>query len=310
MEEMASYWTYQECIDELKQKLIYTTFELEALKKKNEDYVKQLMQLLNMTLQERDEARDQLNKLLNKLMIPSAMPSTEILPAIPQIAGHNPRVKATRANSSLIESRNFSDQTCSYHSQNSSPAESFFDAATSPDLSKINSHYIGDLSSNMAFMNQHQFVQDYSVPTGVVKIDQASLVINNLVKDKALPHKGNLLQSVLKAGPLLQTLLVAGPLPKWQNPPPLQSVHIPPPPIKGFDPRNVGVEACESSGHDPLLMNLKSYSEISCGTSQMISTSVMSFRAGVPNACAGNGKFMTSAGKDEHFVAGKRQRFH
>lgn len=294
-------------IDELKEKLIYTTFELDEEKKKSKDYVNQLMELLKMAIQERDEARDQLNELLNKLMIPSAIPSTEILP---NISPGNPLVKPTGANWSIIESRNFSDQLCSFNSQSSSPTESFFDAMTSPDLSIFNSHQIGGSTNNMAFMNQQPFVQDYNVPTGVPKVDQASMIIDNLVKDKPLPQKGNLLHYVLEAGKLLQTLLVAGPLPRWRNPPPLQSSHIPPPTIKGCNTKFVSIESCENSSHDPLLMNLKSHAEISHGTSQMISTSVMSFRTEVPSACARNGSFVTSAGEVNSFAAGKRQRYH
>ncbi|KAL4335981.1 hypothetical protein GQ457_07G033760 [Hibiscus cannabinus] len=50
-----------------------------------------------------------------------------------------------------------------------------------------------------------------------------------LVPDKPLPEKGQLLQAVMKAGPLLQTLLLAGPLPQWRHPPPpLESFEIPP----------------------------------------------------------------------------------
>lgn len=296
--------------DELKQKLIYTTFELNEEKRKSKDHAKQLMQFLKMAIQERDEARDQLNKLLNKLMIPSAIPRTEMLSTIPQLSPKIPLLKPTRANSSILESRNFSDQLCSFHSQSSSPTESFFDSVTSPDLSKINNHHISDSTNNMAFMNQQSFVQEYNVPTGVLKVDQASLIIDNLVKDKTLPQKGNLLHAVVEAGQLLQTLHAAGPLPRWRNPPPLQSFHSPPPFIKGCDIKNVGVEACENSSHDPSLMNLKSYAGISCGTSQMISKSVMSFRTGVSSACARNGSFGTSAGKVNNFVAGKRQRFH
>lgn len=293
--------------DELKQKLMYTTFELNEEKRKSKDQAKQLMQLLKMAKQERDEARAQLNKLLNML---TPIPRTEMLSTIPQLSPENPLLKPSRANSSIIESRNFSDQLCSFHSQSSSPTESFFDSVTSPDLSKINNHHVGDSSNNMAFMNQQPFIQDYNVPTEVLKVDQASLIIDNLVKDKTLPQKGNLLHAVLEAGQLLQTLHAAGPLPRWRNPPPLQSFHIPPPSIKGCDIKNVGVDACENSSHDLLLTNLKSYAGISCGTSQMISTSVMSFRTGVSSACARTGSFVTSAEKVNNFVAGKRQRFH
>lgn len=58
--------------------------------------------------------------------------------------------------------------------------------------------------------------------------------MDSLVKGRALPQKGMLLQAVLQAGPLLQTLMVAGPLPRWRNPPQMmQPFQIPPVAIKG-----------------------------------------------------------------------------
>ncbi|CAH1438979.1 unnamed protein product [Lactuca virosa] len=47
----------------------------------------------------------------------------------------------------------------------------------------------------------------------VAEIDHATLMMNSMIKRKALPQKGNLLLAVLEAGPLLQTLLLANPLP-------------------------------------------------------------------------------------------------
>ncbi|RVW56967.1 hypothetical protein CK203_070457 [Vitis vinifera] len=218
MEDMASLWNFQENIEELKQKLLYATIELESARmeaneemKKNKESIKQLLQLLKVAYQERDEARDQLQKILNKVM-PSSPP--EFLPLRPQLQPESPLIKPTKANSSITESNSLSE-TYNPQSHGSPPVDSFFDTVTSPDLSNIT---LAD-SSNMAFVNQ-PFVQEYngSVPAGLVssrtaKIDQASAVIDNLVKGKALPQKGNLLQAVMEAGPLLQTLLVAGPLP-------------------------------------------------------------------------------------------------
>ncbi|KAK1394599.1 putative TOX high mobility group box protein [Heracleum sosnowskyi] len=307
MEDMASLWNYQESIDELKQKLLYANFELEAVKSQANDNMKQLFQLLKKTMQERNEARDQLDKLVNKLISPSAKPTTEIFSAIPRISPENPLVKPTRANSSITESNSFSDQPYNYHTQNSSPVESLFDAVTSPDFSNLNNHQIVD-SSNMAFMNHEPFVQDYNVPSVVVKVDQASLIIDNLVKGKTLPQKGNLVQSVLGAGPLLQTLLVAGPLPKWKNPPPLQAFHIPPVSIKGCNVENIGLKVSESSSYPLVPMNSKSSVEMSCVTSQMIPTSVVNYGNGAPGSCAGSGRYTIAAGNVNNTC--KRQRFH
>ncbi|KAL8115697.1 uncharacterized protein LOC141667377 [Apium graveolens] len=309
MEDMASLWNYQESMDELKQKLLYASFELESVKSQASKEMKQMIQLLEKTIMERNEARDQLDKLVNKLMIPSAKPTTEILSAMPRISPENTLVKPTRANSSITESNSFSDQPYNYHTQNSSPVESLFDAVTSPDFSNLNDHQIVD-PSNMAFMNYEPLVQDYNVPSVVVKVDQGSLIIDNLVKGKTLPQKGNLVQSVLGAGPLLKTLLVAGPLPKWKNPPPLQPFHIPPVSIKGCNVENLGLRVSENSSYSLVPMNSKSSIEMSCVTSQMIPMSVANYGNGTPGSCVGSGRSTMSSGNVNNFVAGKRQRFH
>ncbi|KAL1826735.1 hypothetical protein ACET3Z_005147 [Daucus carota] len=305
MEDMVSLY-YPEIIDELKLKLQYATLELEAVRSQANEEIKQLIQLLKMTIQERNETRDQLNKLINKFMIPSAKPTTEILSTMPQISPEIPLVKSARTNSSITESNSFSDQPYNYHTQHSSPVESLFDAVTSPDLSNINNHQIVD-SSNMAYVNHEPFVQDYNVPSALVKVNQASLTIDNLVQGKPLPQKGNLVQAVLGAGPLLQTLLVAGPLPKWKNPPPLQNFHIPPVSIKGCDMENFGLKVSDSPSHVVRLLNSRSDVEMSCGTLKMIPMVNYGHRA--PSSCDGNGRSMVSAADVNSSVAGKRQRF-
>lgn len=192
-------------MDELKQKLVYTTIELESVKMeanqemiKNKENVKNLLNLLQMAYKERDEAKNQLQNVLNKLMLSSS-----------HFQAESPLVKA---NSSITESNSLSAETFNNNPQSQSHGspvvDSFFDAVSSPDLSSLN---VGD---------------SYNV-------DPSGLVIENIVKGKKLPEKGRLLQTVMEAGPLLQTLLVAGPLPRWRNPPPLQPFKIPPVLIKG-----------------------------------------------------------------------------
>ncbi|XP_057479385.1 uncharacterized protein LOC130766716 [Actinidia eriantha] len=283
MEDMASLWSYQESLDELKQKLLYNTLELESVKmeaneemRKNKEYVKQLVQLLKIACQERDEARDQLQKLLNQLM-PCTAP-TKIFTPLPQFGPKSPLIMPTKAQSSITESNSLSG-TYNHHSHGSSPVNSFFDAVSSPELSNVS---VAD-SINLGFVNQ-PLVQDYTwiLP----KIDEGCLVVDNIVEGKSLPQKGKFLQAVLETGPLLQTLLVAGPLPRWQNPPPLQTCHIPPVAIKGFDAEIV-----------PKLLSSSSLVEMSCGSSQMFSTtSMLNFASG--GACANN-----------YVPSGKRQRF-
>ncbi|XP_034687374.1 uncharacterized protein LOC117915796 isoform X1 [Vitis riparia] len=317
MEDMASLWNFQENIEELKQKLLYATIELESARmeaneemKKNKESIKQLLQLLKVAYQERDEARDQLQKILNKV-VPSSPP--EFLPLRPQLQPESPLIKPTKANSSITESNSLSE-TYNPQSHGSPPVDSFFDTVTSPDLSNIT---LAD-SSNMAFVNQ-PFVQEYngSVPAGLVssgtaKIDQASAVIDNLVKGKALPQKGNLLQAVMEAGPLLQTLLVAGPLPRWRNPPTLQPFQIPPVSIKGCDTAvNNQKTAANLSNFVQKPLNSSSYVEMSCGSSQMFSSSMLNFASGHNGSCFSTGGLLTSGVNiNNQIPTGKRQRFH
>ncbi|KAK9280187.1 hypothetical protein L1049_013874 [Liquidambar formosana] len=283
MEDIGSLWSYQEGIDELKQKLLYTTLELESVRmeaneelRKNKEDVKSLLHLLKIAYQERDEAKGQLQKLLNKVM-PSSPP--ELLTILPHMQPESPLVKPTRANSSITESNSHSD-TYNHQSHGSSPVDSFFDAVSSPEFSNMN---MAD-SSNMGFVNQ-PFVQEYngSISTGLMssatpKTDHASLVIDSIAKGKALPQKGKLLQAVMEAGPLLQTLLVAGPLPRWRNPPPLQPFKIPPVSIKGCDTAVMNQKpAANFSNVVQRPLNTSPYVEMSCGSSQMFSTSMLNF---------------------------------
>ncbi|XP_076944852.1 uncharacterized protein LOC143615667 [Bidens hawaiensis] len=200
MEEFASLWSYQENVDELKQKLVYTTLELEAVKaksheemKKKMELTKQLLQSLKIVCQERDEAKDQLQKLLNKIM-----PSNDHLIRNNQV----PLMTPVKTNSSTTESNSVSEP----HNRSSSPVESPFNPISSPEFLNIN---------------------DQNGLVNVQKVDQATLVMEGMIKGKALPQKGNLLEAVVEAGPLLQTLLLSGPLPTWRNPPSLKTFHIP-----------------------------------------------------------------------------------
>ncbi|KAG6436192.1 hypothetical protein SASPL_101077 [Salvia splendens] len=194
MGEMASLWSYAEDgeMDELGQKLLYTSLELEKLKseameemQKNKEYVNQLIQLLKCAIEERDEARRQLDKLIS---------ATAISSPYFQAGGDTSLLKpAAKANSSITESNSFTD-THNYHS----PA-----AVSSPAIVQVD-------------------------PV----VDRGSMIIDNLSRGRVLPRKGMLLQAVLQAEPLLQTLMVAGPLPRWRNPPQMQPFQIPPMAIK------------------------------------------------------------------------------
>ncbi|KAG6629263.1 uncharacterized protein LOC122293416 isoform X2 [Carya illinoinensis] len=313
MDDLGSLWSCQESMDELKQKLFYTTVELESLKReaieeirKNKEYVKNLLNLLNIATQERDEARAQLQKLLSKLL-PSS--PTELPNIFPHVQTESPLVIPTKANSSITES-NSQSETYNHQSHGSSPVDSFFDAVSSPDFSNINA---AD-SSNIGFLNQPS-VQKYngSMSTGIAssQINPASDVIDNLVKGKALPTKGKLLQAVMEAGPLLQTLIVAGPLPRWRNPPPLQPFKIPPVCIEGHETAMINFKSAPNGSsmvHKPL--NSSSSPVMSRGSSQPCSASVLNFADDLSSSCLSNPRLLTSCASFNNYVpAAKRQRF-
>ncbi|XP_010470053.1 PREDICTED: uncharacterized protein LOC104750024 [Camelina sativa] len=196
MEELGSIWFYQESMDELRQKLQYSSFENEALKAKvnevtklHQEEVKSLLHLLKLTCQERDEAKDQIQKLL-----------------------------VFKTKSSITES----------NSHGSSPVDSFFEPVSSPEFSNFNMA-VAKPVNQIKFKNRQQQQQQQPVNRILKKVDPVEALMDEIVKGKSLPEKGKLLQTVMESGPLLQTLLVAGPLPRWRNPPPLQqSFKVPP----------------------------------------------------------------------------------
>ncbi|KAG5238171.1 E3 ubiquitin-protein ligase [Salix suchowensis] len=301
--------TQRPSFDELKQKLVYATIELGSLKveaneemRKHKEDVNHLINLLKMAYQERDEAKGQLQKLVNKLKLSSA---TGLLPILPQAQPESPLVMPARANSSITESNSLSD-TYNHQSHGSSPVDSLFDAVTSPDFSNIN---MAD-SCHMGFVNK-TLVQDYdgSVPTGLVapavaKIDPADVVIDKFVKGKVLPENGKLLPAVMETAPLLQTLLLAGPLPRWRNPPPLHPFKIPPVSISGETPNLTANSSCLAQ--QPLAS--PSYIELSRGSSQICSASLLDFATGASGSGIDNGRLLNS-GAIHQIAACKRQRF-
>ncbi|KAL6011240.1 hypothetical protein ACLOJK_001685 [Asimina triloba] len=210
-------------------------------KRRNEENMKQLLQLLNAASQERDEANNQLQRLMNKITLSSTTEPSQILlnlqPESP------PQMIPTIGNSSLTEADSFSD-TYNRHSHASS-VDSFLDGVSSPDLTNMN---VADSSHTV--LPKQPLLHDHNVnlPTGIIssdmsRIDPASAIINQIALKRPLPEKGKLLQAVMDAGPLLRTLLVAGPLPQWRNPPPVHSLQIPPVSIQGCDPMPVVPES-------------------------------------------------------------------
>nr|GMD64471.1 Centromere protein like [Ipomoea batatas] len=133
MEEIASLWNYEElqAMDELKQRLLYTSLELEQLRieaceetRKSSEYVKQLIHLVKIACRERDEARDQLQKLM--------------------FMNVNYSITANNScNNNITESNSFSETLNNHHSHGSSPPapapESFLKVGPSTEL--LNADY-------------------------------------------------------------------------------------------------------------------------------------------------------------------------
>ncbi|XP_057750941.1 uncharacterized protein LOC130969296 [Arachis stenosperma] len=180
--------------EELRQKLEDAKHEIEILK----NVKLELLNMLNMAYQERDEAKFQLQKLINNFM--------------PFDANNN-----NYSYSSITESKSVS------HDSLDSP---FFDTVSSPEFSNINNVVVDSSNNNnmghYLYQNMVQ-VQDRNFS----KHDPAAEIIDFLAKGRVLPQKGKLLEAVQESGPLLHTLLLAGPLPNWRNPPPLQQINVP-----------------------------------------------------------------------------------
>lgn len=246
-------------VEVLKQKLLQATIQLEEANKLKVE----LLDLLKVVYHERDEFRDELMKVLQKLPTSSNIPED----SVPQIL-HEPLLlvpNPTKANSSITESNSLS--------HGSSPVDSLLEGASSPDLSNMNN----------VVVEKTEFR------------DPESLLIECLVKGKALPEKGKLLESVMEAGPLLQTLLVAGPLPSWRNPPPLHT-KVPPFAIKDFD----------SSGFDSCV-DFKP--QISCFNSSGVSCSSASMLNFAPSLNYGSLQNASTMSLNCQVPASKRYRF-
>ncbi|XP_042512796.1 uncharacterized protein LOC122087664 isoform X2 [Macadamia integrifolia] len=288
--------------------------------KKNDEYIKQLLQLLKVAYHERDVARDQLQTVLNKV-IPNSQ--TEFFSVLPNLQSESPVLKPKGVNSSLTESESLSE-TYNHHSFGSSPVDSLMDPVSSPEMSNMN---VGD-SCNLGLPHQ-PLIRECNVPRSMdifssgnvsaslgtissvaPKVDRASSVINSLTKGKPLPQKGKLLQSVMEAGPLLQTLLVAGPLPRWRNPPPLLPFKIPAVSIRGCVPEIVN----QKNVPNPNYMVPSSFGS-SCRemSSQISSTSVLNF-SNSPVSCLDNGELLSSTMNQDfsqrHIMTAKRLRLH
>ncbi|KAE9585721.1 hypothetical protein Lal_00010242 [Lupinus albus] len=205
--EVGSILGYEESFEELKQKLLAATIEVENMKKVK----RELLGLLEMAYKERNEAKDQLQKLMTNLML------------IPSISNNFKKssfqVHATtnKANSSITESNSLSHVSSPI---DSSPHE--FSNITNNNVVVDSHNFVGYLNNNNQPMLLHHGFNEKPC------FDVANDVIDFLSKGKVLPQQGKLLDAVMDAGPLLQTLLLAGPIPTWKNPPPIQAIKVPP----------------------------------------------------------------------------------
>ncbi|XP_068645017.1 uncharacterized protein [Aristolochia californica] len=250
-----AFWSYQQNIDELKQLLMYTSFELEAAKegkRRDEETEKQLLFLLKETSRERDELREQLQKLLTKL--------TEPCNLLPNLQSDCPPVRFSKGITSSTDSDCLSETYNSHHSYGS-PVDSFLDAGSLPEMSNLNMP-----DSNNIVVRHHPVQQEFPTPT---QIDPASLIIDQLAMKRKLPERGKFLEAMSNAGPLLKNLLVAGSLPQWRNPPPLQSFQIPPLSIKGSN--------ADTLTQKPLPSSYASHRDTLNGITPRCSNPVMNF---------------------------------
>ncbi|XP_051134161.1 uncharacterized protein LOC127253557 [Andrographis paniculata] len=264
MGEMSSLWGFLENQDmeQLGQKLLCTTLELEKLKaeavgemSKNNEYIKHLTLLLKYTLHERDEARNQLHSLLHGGA--AAAPP----PPPPPFSPGPVFLDGVKPNSAVSDCNSPSDAAVNRRSHSSSPVDSsFFDGAVpSPGISNIN--LIGGAAAAAAD------VHEVNRRVLVNEFDHASLIIDGIVKGRALPETGRFLQAVLHAGPLLQTLLVAGPLPRWRNPPQILALQVPP--VVGVAPSDAAAFTIKSGQTPRKPVNSPAgCGQLSCGTAQ------------------------------------------
>ncbi|XP_050367673.1 uncharacterized protein LOC126786016 isoform X2 [Argentina anserina] len=308
-------------IDDLKKKLLYTTLELETIKNlatESQENVKNLLNLLKVAYQERDDARDQLHKIFNK--ITTCTPIDLAAVHFNQVVQpESPALLPTKANSSITESNSLSE-TYNPQSHISSPVDSLLDAVSSPEFSNIN---MADSSNNFGFVKQ-PLVQEYNgstiTPNGLVvssgasiKVDPANEIMDTFIRGRPLPQKGKLLQAVMDAGPLLQTLLVAGPMPRWRNPPPLQPFKIPPVSIRGCEAA-VSFNNQKPVGNPTYVVhktqNLTSYPEMTRSFSQTCSAAMLNFNNVSPAVSYLNNSRMSSSTSsfDHQIPIAKRHR--
>ncbi|XP_073150870.1 uncharacterized protein [Henckelia pumila] len=262
MGDMASLWAFEELnnVEQLGHKLLLSSLELKRLKAEANEKSrknKELIHLLKFAIIERDEAKNQLQKLLStKAMSTFTTIAENNFSSTPHFQGNIPLVKLVKATSSVTESKSLSEaHNC--HSHGSSSVDSL--SVTAPFIQESNAV----ISENLELE---------------VKFDRYSLVTNNLSRGKSLPQQGKFLLAVLESGPLLQTLILSAPLPRWRNPPQLQPFEFPTASIKGHGTEIFAQRPLANMGQlGSRSLNLQPYTQMSCGSSQVLSTPLLNF---------------------------------
>ncbi|XP_044505076.1 arp2/3 complex-activating protein rickA-like [Mangifera indica] len=204
-----AYYCQGKSMEDLRHSLLCTIIELEQTKmvvqeelKKRDDQLLQLKDLLSKVIRERDAAQEKCQRLLfEKLLFQQQQ----------QLQHQQQQTAGPLSGISSIED-DPRRRTDSNNGFSSSDCEE----------SIVSSPVIDPIPPPQAQLQPPVSVQPQAPPPR-----QEPTI--ELVPEKPLPEKGNLLQAVMKAGPLLQTLLLAGPLPQWRHPPPpLESFEIPP----------------------------------------------------------------------------------
>ncbi|CAL0329124.1 unnamed protein product [Lupinus luteus] len=203
---------YPQSEEELSDKLVNVTLELETMKNVKDELFDSLM----LAYRERDEARAELQKLINKTM-PSITNHLQNIFGGVQHENHA-MFPIAKANSSITESNTLS--------HGSPTVDSFFETVSSPEFSNITNNNL-----SYSYLSQN-LVQGFNNSSACHDAENA--IIDSISKVRPLPQKGKLVQAVIDAGPLLQNVLLAGPIPTWTNPPPLQHIKIPPLTIKEY----------------------------------------------------------------------------
>lgn len=240
---------------------------------KNEEITKQLLHLLKVACQERDEAKDQLQKLLNMFLpIPA---ENETSPILSEVNNEIP-IPRKASDFSTVKKSNVVSKTCSSYSTK-------YNFADSSNLEGFpNTAVVQGCDESI------QLATDSSSYSKIM--DHADVLIDNIARVRPLPKKGRLFQAVMDNEPLLQTLLVA-PLPKWKNPPPV-------PPLKNSSNLIYGCDFGSLEQIEAVNPIRALQGSSSLGFSHIPSSSVMNFAHG--SAYLNNGvghnstDFMTS----------------